>query len=57
MSAAPFIHLVRIVAAAALVILDPAALIISAYCNGILVDFHPPAVDNRTKFETSVRGE
>jgi hypothetical protein len=31
------------VAAAALAIPDLAALIFSAYCNGIRVDFHPPA--------------
>jgi hypothetical protein len=30
-------------AAAALAIPDRAALIFSAYCNGILGDFHPPA--------------
>src|SRR3984893_8414304 len=33
----------RPLAAAALVIPDRAALIFSAYCNGIRVDFHPPA--------------
>jgi len=33
----------RPVAAAALAIPDLSALIFSAYCSGILVDFHPPA--------------
>jgi hypothetical protein len=33
----------RPAAAAALAIPDRAALIFSAYCNGILGDFHPPA--------------
>jgi hypothetical protein len=33
----------RPVAAAALAIPDLAALIFSAYCSGIRVDFHPPA--------------
>ena len=33
----------RPLAAAALAIPDLAALIFSAYCSGIRVDFHPPA--------------
>jgi hypothetical protein len=41
------------VAAAALAIPDLAALIFSAYCNGIRVDFHPPACVIATKSMSS----